>query len=168
MSRANARQNLETETGGKSFEVLVEAAKTGWEEKLALIVPETDLEKDKTIFYTALYRSFQMPTLFQDVNGEYTGFDKKVHRTEGFNYYTDLSLWDTFRTLHPLYMLIAPREQRDMLVSLVKMKEQGGYLPRWPSGCGYTGSMLGSPADMVISESWQKGIRDFDVKSAYE
>jgi predicted alpha-1,2-mannosidase len=168
VSRANARQNLETETGGKSFEVLVEAAKTGWEEKLALLQPVIDNEKDKTIFYTALYRCFQMPTLFQDVNGEYTGFDKKVHKTEGFNYYTDLSLWDTFRTLHPLYMLIAPREQRDMLVSLVKMKEQGGYLPRWPSGCGYTGSMLGSPADIVISESWQKGIRDFDVKSAYE
>jgi predicted alpha-1,2-mannosidase len=102
------------------------------------------------------------------VNGDYFGFDKKVHRAEGYNYYTDLSLWDTFRTLHSLYMMIAPREQRDMLVSLVKMKEQGGFLPRWPSGNGYTGSMLGSPADMVISESWQKGIRDFDVKSAYE
>jgi predicted alpha-1,2-mannosidase len=160
--------NLETETGGLTFENLVDSARNQWEKKLALIEPEFENEKDKTIFYTALYRSFQMPTLFQDVNGEYFGFDKKVHKAEGFNYYTDLSLWDTFRTLHPLYMLIAPKEQRDMLVSLVKMKEQGGFLPRWPSGNGYTGSMLGSPADMVISESYQKGIRDFDVKSAYE
>ncbi len=168
VSLANARENLETETKGKSFEALVEEAKNKWEEKLSLLQPEFDNDKLKTIFYTALYRSFQMPTLFQDVNGEYLGFDKQIHKAEGFNYYTDLSLWDTFRTLHPLYMLIAPIEQRDMLVSLVKMKEQGGYLPRWPSGGGYTGSMLGSPADMVISESYQKGIRDFDVKSAYE
>ena len=168
VSIENATQNLETETGGLSFEALVEAGKSKWEEKLSLIEPEFDKEKIKTIFYTALYRSFQMPTLFQDVNGDYFGFDKKVHKAEGFKYYTDLSLWDTFRTLHSLYMLIAPKEQRDMLVSLVKMKEQGGYLPRWPSGNGYTGSMLGSPADMVISESYQKGIRDFDVKSAYE
>ncbi|MCX6221644.1 MAG: GH92 family glycosyl hydrolase [Bacteroidia bacterium] len=168
VSIENARQDLETETGGLSFDALVEAGKSKWEEKFALIEPVFDNEKTKIIFYTALYRSFQMPTLFQDVNGDYLGFDKKVHKTEGFNYYTDLSLWDTFRTLHSLYILIAPKEQRDMLVSLVKMKEQGGYLPRWPSGNGYTGSMLGSPADMVISESYQKGIRNFDVKSAYE
>jgi len=168
VSIENARFNLETETKGKSFEALVEEAKIRWEEKLSLIQPEFDNDNQKTIFYTALYRSFQMPTLFQDANGEYTGFDKMVHKAEGYNYYTDLSLWDTFRTLHSLYMLIAPKEQRDMLVSLVKMKEQGGFLPRWPSGDGYTGSMLGSPADMVISESYQKGIRDFDVKSAYE
>ena len=168
VSIENARLNLDTETGGLTFESIVEAAKSKWEEKFALLEPEFDNDKVKTIFYTALYRSFQMPTLFQDVNGDYFGFDKKVHKAEGFNYYTDLSLWDTFRTLHPLYMLIAPKEQRDMLVSLVKMKEQGGFLPRWPSGNGYTGSMLGSPADMVISESYQKGIRDFDVKSAYE
>jgi predicted alpha-1,2-mannosidase len=168
VSIGNARLNLKIETDGKSFEQLADEAKKCWEEKLSLIQPEFETEKQKVIFYTALYRSFQMPTLYQDVNGEYTGFDKKVHKAEGFNYYTDLSLWDTFRTLHPLYNLIARKEQRDMIVSLVKMKEQGGWLPRWPSGNGYTGSMLGSPADMVISEAYQKGIRDFDVKSAYE
>jgi predicted alpha-1,2-mannosidase len=168
VSRENARLNLEQETTGKSFDELVAEASSRWEDKLSLIEIETDNEEDKTIFYTALYRSFQMPTEFQDMNGEYFGFDKQVHSSEGFAYYTDLSLWDTFRTLHPLYTLIAPDEQRDMLLSLVKMKEQGGWLPRWPSGNGYTNSMLGSPADIVISESYQKGIRDFDVLSAYE
>ena len=78
-----------------------------------------------------------------------------------------MSLWDTFRTVHPLFNLIARREQRDMVVSLVKMAEQGGYLPRWPSGAGYTGSMFGTPADIVIAESYLKGIQDFDVESAY-
>ncbi|MCE1199788.1 MAG: GH92 family glycosyl hydrolase [Marinilabiliales bacterium] len=168
VSLANARMNLESESGGKRFEQMAEEAKNRWEEKLSLVKANIPDEEKRVIFYTALYRSFQMPTLFQDVNGEYIGFDKQVHKAEGYQYYTDLSLWDTFRTLHSLYMLVAPSEQRDMLVSLVKMKEQGGGLPRWPSGYGYTGSMLGSPADMVISESYQKGIRDFDVKSAYE
>src|SRR5215472_7238017 len=79
-----------------------------------------------------------MPTVFQDVNGEYLGFDRQIHRAAGFDYYTDMSLWDTFRTVHPLFNLIARREQRDMIISLVKMAEQGGYLPRWPSGGGYT------------------------------
>jgi putative alpha-1,2-mannosidase len=65
------------------------------------------------------------------------GFDRKVHQTSDFQYFTDLSIWDTFRTVHPLYTLIAPKDQRDMVVSLVKMLEQGGWLPRWPSGHGY-------------------------------
>ena len=79
-----------------------------------------------------------------------------------------MSLWDTFRTTHPLYTLIAPREQRDMVVSLVEMAKQGGYLPRWPSGNGYTNSMFGTPADIMITETYLKGIRDFDVETAYQ
>ena len=109
-----------------------------------------------------------MPTLFSDVNGEYLGFDGQVHRAAGFRFYTDMSLWDTFRTTHPLFTLIAPAEQRDMLVSLTEMAKQGGYLPRWPSGNGYTNSMFGTPADIVVAEAYLKGIRDFDVEAAYQ
>ena len=168
VSLENARMNLEHETSGKSFEDIVAEASAQWEERMNLIRVESDCDTEKTIFYTAMYRAFQMPTIFQDVNGEYTGFDKQVHTAEGFSYYTDMSLWDTFRTVHPLYTLIVPGEQRDMIVSLVKMRKQGGWLPRWPSGYGYTNSMLGSPADILISESYQKGIRDYDILSAYE
>ncbi len=168
VSRENARENLLEETGNLSFEEIVASAIQAWEDKLSLVEIETSSSEDQVIFYTALYRSFQMPTLFQDVNGDYFGFDKQVHKAEGYNYYTDLSLWDTFRTLHPLYTLIAPREQRDMVVSLLKMKDHGGWLPRWPSGNGYSNSMLGSPADMVIAETWHKNIRDFDVWNALE
>ena len=109
-----------------------------------------------------------MPTLFNDVNGDYMGFDKKVHQTTDFRYFTDLSLWDTFRTIHPLFILITPKDQRDIMVSLVKMCEQGGVLPRWPSGYGYTGSMLGASADIVLTESYLKGIQDFDAETAYQ
>ena len=98
---------------------------------------------------------------------KYRGFDKEVHTAEGFRYY-GFSLWDTFRTVHPLYNLVARAEQRDMMVSLVEMsKAGGGCLPRWPAGCGYTNSMFGTPADMVVSEAWLKGIQDFDINTAY-
>lgn len=169
VSIENARENLEAETAGLSFEDIVRQAQESWNEKLSLIEIDGAGEEQKTIFYTALYRCFQMPTLFNDVDGEYVGFDKQVHRAEGFRYFTDISLWDTFRTTHPLYALVAPQDQRDMVVSLTKMAEQGGgWLPRWPSGEGYTNSMLGTPADIVVAESWLKGIRDFDVDKAYE
>ena len=167
VSIENARENLKTESLHKSFDQVLKEAVDSWEKKLALIEIKGATEKQKTIFYTAMFRAFTMPTIFNDVNGQYKGFDKKIHVADGFTYYTDLSLWDTFRTLHPLYTLIAPDEQLDMVRSLVKMSEQGGCLPRWPAGYGYTGSMLGSPADMVIAETYLKGITGFDVDTAY-
>ena len=168
VSIENARLNLDKEVGHFNFEDILQIAKDKWEGKLALIKIEGGSTEEKKVFYSALYRSFQMPTTFNDVNGQYIGFDKKVHLANNFTYYTDLSLWDTFRTVHPLFNLIAKNEQRDMLVSLVEMAKQGGSLPRWPSGYGYSNSMLGSPADMVIAESYLKGIRDFDVDLAFE
>ncbi|HCO84818.1 MAG TPA: hypothetical protein DIT95_14990, partial [Arenibacter sp.] len=168
ISLENARLNLETEVGHGNFTEILHMARDKWESKLALIKIEGGSFEEKKVFYSALYRSFQMPTIFNDVNGEYMGFDKKIHQTTDFNYYTDLSLWDTFRTVHPLFNLIAKDEQRDMLVSLVEMSKQGGSLPRWPSGYGYSNSMLGSPVDMVITESYLKGIRNFDVNLAYK
>lgn len=168
VSIANARLNLEQETGNLNFDQVLTQAVALWEAKLSRIQIEGGTERQRIIFRTALYHSLQMPTTFQDVNGAYLGFDRKIHTADGFIYYTDMSLWDTFRTVHPLYNLIARREQRDMVVSLVKMAEQGGNLPRWPSGGGYTNSMFGTPADIVIAESYLKGIRDFDVKSAYQ
>ena len=166
ISVENARANLESEATG-SFDLLAAHAQEKWEERLSLVRLEGGSESQKRIFYTALYRVFQMPTIFNDANGEYLGFDGKLHPAAGFQYYTDLSLWDTFRTVHPLYTLLAPKDQRDMMVSLTKMLEQGGWLPRWPAGHGYSNSMLGTPADIVIAESYLKGIRDFDVQAAY-
>ncbi len=167
VSIENARKNLKAETGHRDFNDIVESAQRSWEDKLSLIKIGGATEKQTTIFYTALYRAFQMPTVFNDVNGEYYGFDKQVHQGDGFRYFTDLSLWDTFRTLHPLYNIVIPEEERDMMVSLVRMAKEGGWLPRWPSGNGYTGSMLGTPADITIADAWLKGIRDFDIEYAY-
>lgn len=167
VSIENARANLEREAGGAGFDQILAEAVAQWEEKFARVQVFGGSPRQRVIFRTALYHSFQMPTVFQDVTGEYQGFDRRTHQAADFTYYTDMSLWDTFRTVHPLYNLIARREQRDMVVSLVKMAEQGGYLPRWPSGGGYTNSMFGTPADIVIAESYLKGIRDFDVDLAY-
>ncbi len=168
VSIENARANLDTEAGTKSFDEVLAKAQQTWDEKLSLIKTQGGTEKQRRIFNTALYRVFQMPTVFNDANGDYFGFDRKVHQASDFQYFTDLSMWDTFRTTHPLYTLISPKDQRDMVVSLLKMLEQGGWLPRWPSGHGYSNSMLGTPADIVIAETYLKGIRNFDVEQAYQ
>ncbi|MCB0414181.1 MAG: glycoside hydrolase family 92 protein, partial [Bdellovibrionales bacterium] len=119
------------------------------------------------------YRSYLMPNLYSDApdpedrtKASFIGFDSKMHSAHGFNYYSDLSLWDTFRTVHPLYVLIDQKSQSDMIQSLLSMAETGGTLPRWPSGAGYSSSMLGHPAAIMISESYLKGIRNFDARKA--
>jgi predicted alpha-1,2-mannosidase len=167
VSIANARLNLEDEAATKGFDGVVSAAGTEWEKRLSRIFVQGGTPARQRIFYTALYRTFQMPTVFNDVNGDYIGFDRAVRKADKFQYYTDLSLWDTVRSVHPLYNLIARSEQRDMMCSLVEMVKAGGCLPRWPSGCGYTNCMFGTPADIAVSEAWQKGVQDFDVQTAY-
>jgi predicted alpha-1,2-mannosidase len=168
VSIANARANLEAETSGKSFDRVLAEAKDTWEKRLSVIKITGGSETQKKIFYTALYRAFQMPTMFTDTNGEYKGFDKAIHKAEGFRYYTDFSLWDTFRAVHPLYNLLARKDERDMMVSLTEMAKAGGCLPRWPSMCGYTNCMFGTPADVAVSEAYLKGITDFEIETAYK
>ncbi len=167
ISCENAYENLMAETDGLTFDDVRKNALNDWEEALSVIDMESRDEEIMTVFYTALYHSMIMPTNFTDVNGEYLGFDKKVHTADGYTYRTDLSLWDTVRTTHSLYTLIAPEIQYDCLNSLVDMAEKGGALPRWAQGAGYAGSMLGDPANIMITESYLKGFTDFDVETAY-
>ncbi len=168
VSEENAVLNLKEETDGLSFDDIRKNAANSWEERLSSIKIDAD-DEIKTIFYTALYHSMIMPTNFTDVNGEYLGFDKEISVAKGYTYRTDMSLWDTCRTTHPLYTLIAQDIQTDCLRSLVEMADSGvGVLPRWPMGAGYTSSMMGDTANIVITESYLKGITDFDVEAAYE
>lgn len=169
VSAENALLNLKSETDGLDFDGVRQNAVDAWEERLSVIDIDAD-DETKTIFYTALYHSMIMPTDFTDVNGEYLGFDKKTHIAEGYTYRTDMSIWDTCRTTSPLYTLIAQDIQTDCLNSLVEMATSSGrgVIPRWPMGAGYTGSMFGDSANIMITESYLKGITDFDVEAAYE
>ncbi len=168
VSLENARENLEAEAGDLDFDGIRDKSVFDWEDALSSIKIESDDPEINTIFYTALYHTMIMPTNFTDVNGQYLGFKEKVGLAEDFTYRTDLSLWDTFRTTHPLYALIAPQVQLDSIKSLILMAKEDGIFPRWPSGTGDSGSMFGTPANMVIAESYLKGIDDFQVEEAFE
>ncbi len=168
VSVENAKLNLETETDGLDFDGVRNKAVENWETNLSEIKISSSDEEIKTVFYTALYHSMIMPTDFTDVNGEYLGFDKEVHIADGYTYRTDMSLWDTCRNTHSLYTLIEPEVQNDCLNSLVDMAKTGGVIPRWPMGAGYASSMHGDPTNIMITESYLKGYRNFDVETLYE
>lgn len=167
VSVENAKMNLEAEAGSRNFDQVRDNAVAKWEDRLSSITISSSDPEIMTVFYTALYHSLIMPTNFTDVNGEYLGFDKQVHVADGYTYRSDMSLWDTCRDTHSLYTLIEPEIQNDCLNSLVEMADAGGVIPRWPMGAGYASSMHGDPTNIMITESYLKGFRDFDVEALY-
>lgn len=165
---AHAAMNLAAEAPDLDFDAAQAAAEAEWETLLGRVELHGDSERDFEIFYTGLYHALLMPTLASDVDGSYRGLDGEVH-TSATSYYTDLSLWDTFRTEHPLLTLLYPEYQADFLRSLAQMAADGGYMPRWPLGTGYTGGMLGESATIVFADSYKKGvtIEEPAAKAAY-
>lgn len=160
-----ARQNR-LEVTDVSLEEVAQAAWDEWAALLDRVRIGGGTEQQQRVFYTALYHSYTMPTQL-DEGGRYRGIDGEVHATDT-PYFTDLSLWDTFRTLHPWYTLITPDVQRDVLRSLLQMAEDGGYVPRWPAALSYGGSMIGTSADMLFAGSALKGIDGIDYDAALD
>ncbi len=163
-----AKNNLATEVPSVDFDGTRKKTEARWELLLGRVkIVETDTNSLRQ-FYTAAYHSLIMPTIFSDADHRYRGFDHQIHSADGFDYYSDLSLWDTFRTLHPWLTLAYPEAQRDIIKSLLKMYEQDGFLPIWPVSGGDTGTLIGASAELVIADSFVKGLRGYDVNEAYE
>jgi len=161
--------NLKTEIPHWNFEEIKKAASLKWINKLSRIEVETDSEALKTIFYSALYRCFLNPQIASDVDGSYRGMDNRIHKAEGFIYYNVFSLWDTYRTLHPLFTLIDSATNVDLIKSLlVKYDQQPGRLVKWELASWDWGGMIGYPAVPVIVDAFMKGHRNFDVEKAWK
>ena len=164
----NARENLEKETDDKSFETIHKETYDAWNELLSRIKVEGGTQDDKTVFYTALYHALIHPNTLNDINGEYPEIKTgKIGHTDGTRY-TVFSLWDTYRNLHQLMSLVYPRQQLDMVNSMLEMYDENGWLPKWELNSTETFTMVGDPASIVIADTYLKGIQDFDINKAYE
>jgi predicted alpha-1,2-mannosidase len=168
VSEGQALLNLDTEIPDWDFEKVKNDAKKAWNEHLNKIRVKGGTEEQKVIFYTALYHSFLMPHIFSDADGKYIGFDDQIHLAEDYTHYATFSLWDTFRAEHPLLTLLVPEIQSDMVKSLIKAYEEGGWFPKWPFANRYTNCMIADHSIPVIVDSYFKGIKDFDLEKAYE
>ena len=167
VSIAGAKANLFAESAGTAFDDIYAATRDGWETRLASVKITTSDSNIKKIFYTAMYHAMLHPTNVTDVTGTYAGFGNTTGTAAGFTYRGDLSLWDTFRTTHPLYCLIAPDIQKDSAQSLLVMARLHGGFPRWPKTTSEGGSMFGNPAHQVIAETYLKGLmNDADAAEA--
>ena len=169
VSTENARLNLETEQGAKSFDEVYAEARDSWNDALGRIRVSGGTDEQRSVFYTALYHTLLHPNLLNDVNGEYPLMERsgEVGVAEG-DRYTVFSLWDTYRNLHQLMTLVYPEKQIDMVRSMVAMYKEWGWLPKWELYGRETFTMEGDPSLPVIVDTWQKGLRDFDIDAAYE
>ena len=167
VSAENALENLNCEIGSKTFDTVVAEAAESWNDALGRI-KATGSERDLRVFYTALYHSMLAPSLYNDINGQYRGADGKIHTASGFNNYTVLSLWDTFRAANPLYTLIAPQITSDIVSSMLAFYDEYGLLPVWPLWSSETNCMIGYHSVPVIVEAVNKGVNGFDVEKAYD
>ena len=164
-----ARRNLRAEMPDWDFERASRESEAVWQRALAQIEIRGASADQERIFYTALYHALQMPRTFSDVSGRYPGFagEGKIHTAQGFTYYDDFSLWDTFRALHPLLTILDPKRTQDMAQSLVVKGEQGGWMPIFPGWNSYTSAMIGDHDVAMLVDAYMKGIRGFDVREAY-
>lgn len=162
-----ARKNRgETDTRG--FDAVRAAASEAWRDALARVQVKGGTREAQRMLASGLFHSMLMPTQLSESDRRYVGLDRQVHQADDFVYYTDFSLWDTYRTLHPLLIWIAPDHQRDMAKSLLAMAEHHGAPPRWPLWVNEKGMMLGAPAAIVLSETVLKGIDDLDTTQLYD
>ena len=163
-----AKNNLNTEIAGWNFDKVKEDAHKAWNEELSKIEVTTADATSRTIFYTALYHTRLQPITASDVDGRFRTMDNQIEQDIAYTNYAIFSLWDTFRSLHPLNTIISPEENQAMIRSLVRKSDEGGLLPMWELVSNYTGCMLGYHAVSAIADSYFKGQRDFDIEKAYE
>jgi predicted alpha-1,2-mannosidase len=151
-----ARQNL----GAMTFDQALSQARKLWWDALGRIEVEGGTDEQRRIFTSALYRSQLMP---HDLGGENVWWHSNEPHFEDF--YT---IWDTFRTVHPLLTLIQPQRQRDMVRSLLDTYSHDGWLPD-ARIAGATGpSQGGSNGDVVISDAIVKGLGGFNERLGLE
>ncbi len=167
VSCENAVMNLQTELPHWDFDKVVKASSDRWNEQLAKLEVESDDEAAKRVFYTAHYHTMIAPTLFCDVNGEYRGMNDMIYTDPKKANYTTLSLWDTYRALHPLMTITQAERVDDIVNSMLSIYRQQDKLPIWPLMSGETNQMPGYSSVPVIADAYLKGFSGFDAEEAF-
>ena len=156
-----ARRNLESEgkRGGKllAFDDMRVQAQDAWRRELGSVRIEGAGADDRAVFYTALYHALLQPMTGSDADGRYRGYDQQIHRAEGWTYHEYFSLWDTYRAQNQLLAMLRPRRARDIALSMLKVHEQMGWLPRWGYANFDTNIMTGDPVTPWLVDLWRFG-----------
>ncbi|CAH0211012.1 hypothetical protein SRABI118_01983 [Massilia sp. Bi118] len=167
-----ARNNLQAEgmAGGRpmAFDAMKDKAQAAWQRELGSVRIDGGSNDDRTVFYTALYHALLQPMTGNDADGRYRGYDNNVHTARDWTYYEYFSLWDTYRAQNQLLALLRPQRARDIANSVLKIREQGGWLPRWGYANFETNVMTGDPVTPFLVDLWRFGALKGREREAYE
>ena len=167
VSEENARLNMEAELEGWDFEAVAGEAAQAWNEELSKVRLKTDDEDSRTVFYTAMYHTMIVPSVFCDVNGEFRGADGEISTDEGFVNYTTFSLWDTYRSQMPLMTILHPDREADMVNTMIGIFDRQGRLPVWHLMGNETDCMVGNPGIIAVADAVVKGIGGINKDKAW-
>jgi predicted alpha-1,2-mannosidase len=170
VSSTGAINNLIAEIPHWDFDKVKIEGQKQWNNELAKIEVETLNDNDKINFYTSLYHSFLGPTIYMDTDGKYKGIDQNIHTANDFINYTTFSLWDTYRALHPLFNIIQPSRNVDMIKSMLAHYSQSVHkmLPVWSHYANENWCMIGYHSVSLLADAIVKGNNNFDTKFALD
>ena len=170
VSAQGALQNMKDEIPHWNFEQVKTEARQVWNKELNKVIVETEKPEDMVNFYTAMYHAFLGPTEYMDTDGKYRGIDMGIHQAEGFTNYTSFSLWDTYRALHPLFNVLQPQRNADMVEAMMAHYDQSVHsmLPVWSHYANENWCMIGYHSVSVIADAIVKGNADFDQERALD
>lgn len=160
VSSDGAIKNLQAEIPHWNFDLIKKQSQDLWNKELGKVEVETMTQRERETFYTALYHSFLGPITYMDVDGAYKGLDQNIHYANDFTNYTIFSLWDTYRALHPLFNIIQPSRNADMVRSMLKHYNQSVHkmLPVWSHYANENWCMIGYHSVPVIADAMVKGV----------
>ncbi|MBD1385149.1 glycoside hydrolase family 92 protein [Mucilaginibacter rigui] len=169
VSMDGALANMQAEAPGWDFDKVKADGQKLWETELEKITINASVER-KQDFYTAMYHTMINPTVYMDVDGQYKGLDQNVHKADGFTNYTTFSLWDTYRALHPLFNIIQPQRNADMVRSMLVHFDQSpeNMLPVWSNSANENWCMSGYHSVAVLADAVVKGNAPFDANKALD
>jgi predicted alpha-1,2-mannosidase len=167
VSLDGARANLAAEVGAIDLDAVRAATSNVWEQTLDVVKLTGGTEAQRRTFYTSFYHAFLMPSVIDDVDGTYQLIGQPTMHAGGYHQMSDLSLWDTYRTVAPLYAWLAPASAHDQARSLLGFASGLGAYPKWPLAIGETGTMLGASAEIVLADTTARGVADAGGSDAW-
>jgi predicted alpha-1,2-mannosidase len=169
ISFEQAERNLHLELGTKSLTELRAESEKVWNESLKRIEIEGATEQQQRTFYSCMYRTLLFPRMWHepDASGAMQHRSPYNGKVVPGVMYADHGYWDVYRAWYPMMTILFPDRLAEILQAWVNAYQEGGWLPQFPCP-GYRACMTGSLIDSLFGEAAVKGIRGFDLVTAYE
>lgn len=159
-SPERAKSWLADEINGFGYNEIKKRAIDAWNTALGKINIETSSEVDREMFYTAMYHAMLMP---RNRSNDMRGFD------DGKSVWDDqYAVWDTWRTLFPLMVLINPDMVAGNVNSFIERYKTNGMIKdAYIAGYDMAEEQGGNNVDNIIADACIKGIEGVNWNVAY-